>query len=321
MTTRAADSIEAWRLLLALSEGQGFKGAAVALDMDLPACTRLMQKLESELGVGLVDHGVRPARLTAEAGKLLPIAKRLVAARDELSLSVQALLSAPLTVRLSLPVNIPRGSVARHIRAYQAKDPGLTVEILSDCDHGDILSGRIDLAYLPYRPPPEGLLVWDVGVARNALLASPEYLKKHDTPATPTDLARHAVILRSGRFYPETRMLESEEGTAPLLWKSIAFRGDVMSGKSALLRGEGIAIDLSIPVCKDEIERGDVVAVLPGWHRPDWDMTIAASREALGNHRLTDFARWLAEKEGGSVAKRRAAIEGLLKGHYWNEQG
>lgn len=41
------------------------------------------------------------------------------------------------------------------IQSYRQKDPNLKVEILSDVDHEDVISGKVDVAYLPYRPPAE----------------------------------------------------------------------------------------------------------------------------------------------------------------------
>ena len=61
---KAVSNIDAWRVLAAIAEGNGITGASESTGIDLPACTRLIKKLEEELGYALVEHQVRPARLT-----------------------------------------------------------------------------------------------------------------------------------------------------------------------------------------------------------------------------------------------------------------
>ena len=57
---KAVSNIDAWRVLAAIAEGNGITGASESTGIDLPACTRLIKKLEEELGYALVEHQVRP---------------------------------------------------------------------------------------------------------------------------------------------------------------------------------------------------------------------------------------------------------------------
>ena len=90
------------------------------------------------------------------------------------------------------------------IQSYSHQDPNLKVEILSDVDHEDVISGKVDIAYLPYRPPAEGLFIWDVNKVGNVPLATPEYVRRRGNPQSPEDLRTHDIILRAGRNYPAT---------------------------------------------------------------------------------------------------------------------
>ena len=84
------------------------------------------------------------------------------------------------------------------IQSYRQKDPNLKVEILSDVDHEDVISGKVDVAYLPYRPPAESLFIWNVNKVGNVPLATPEYVWKRGNPQSPEDLRTHDIILRTG---------------------------------------------------------------------------------------------------------------------------
>lgn len=160
------------------------------------------------------------------------------------------------------------------------------------------------VAYLPYRPPAEGLRLWHIGYTENCLLASPDYLKTRGEPLEPMDLAEHDLIIRSGRNYPTTKELICGEKHTPLVYKRIAFAGDVLSGKEVLLAAEGIAVDLSFHICRHEIEQGRLVRVLAGWHRPPWDLTIAVCDERVTDSRILNFCRLFAEYEKKASAMR-----------------
>ena len=165
-------------------------------------------------------------------------------------------------------------------------------------------AGKADVAYLPYRPPAEGLRLWHIGYTENCLLASPDCLKTQGEPLEPKDLAEHDLIIRSGRNYPTTKELICGEKRTPLMYKRIAFAGDVLSGKEVLLAAEGIAVDLSFHICRHEIEQGRLVRVLAGWHRPPWDLTIAVCDERVTDSRILNFCRLFAEYEKKASAMR-----------------
>ena len=302
---KAMKNLDAWRLLAELGRDGGYKAASLRLGLDFPTCTRLMQRLEAELGIELVARGARPARLSDAGRLLLPAVQAMLAAQDNALRLAASLNGAPMTIRLSIPVNCPRQSVSSFIQAYASRDSALTVEVASDMNHADVLSGKTDLAMLPYRPPAEDLMLWSMGRSFNILLATPRYLQEHGIPRTPADLARHALILRSGDYYPRSKRLVRGEESVPLIFGHAAFSGDVMSGKEALLKGEGIAISLSIATCRKELESGAVVPVLPGWHRPEWEMTLAMARTGLGNPRLVHFAQAFAQSESEAIQQRR----------------
>lgn len=67
---RVTENIKAWKTLLALSAGEGFFSATVAVDKDMAACSRMIGRLEADLGIDLIDHTHRPVQLTASGRAL-----------------------------------------------------------------------------------------------------------------------------------------------------------------------------------------------------------------------------------------------------------
>lgn len=70
------------RVLQAVGETGSFSAAADRLDYMQPAVSKIVATLERQLGTTLVDHGIRPLRLT-EAGSVL--AQRAAAAFEQLA--------------------------------------------------------------------------------------------------------------------------------------------------------------------------------------------------------------------------------------------
>ena len=98
---KAVSNIDAWRVLAAIAEGNGITGASESTGIDLPACTRLIKKLEEELGYALVEHQVRPARLTDFGLSVLPAAREIAAEQSRILSAAASFTRTPLVIRLS----------------------------------------------------------------------------------------------------------------------------------------------------------------------------------------------------------------------------
>ena len=130
------------------------------------------------------------------------------------------------------------------------------------------------------------------------LLASPEYIRRNGAPQSLTELKVHPLILRESRIYPITKTLEHGDARINLDPEfKLRYLGDAFSCKRAALMGEGIAVDLSLAYCKEEIEEGRLVPLLPGWHRPKWTMIVAIRKADAKDKAVCEFARWFADRQ------------------------
>ena len=272
---KISERLLAWQVLLSLSEGKGFSLAADKFGRDEAFYCRLTHGLETEIGIRLTEPHSRPVRLTQDAIELLPEIECYLEAAKKLKEKISASGSHKLSIKLGIPVNVPR-----------------------------TISGKVDIAYLPYRPPAEGLFIWDVNKVGNVPLATPEYVRRRGNPQSPEDLRTHDIILRAGRNYPATTHLQKDGELRSLEYKQIVFSGDVLSGKEWLMAGMGVAIDLSLAFCWRDIEQGRLLPVLNGWSRAPWDLTVAIKKQNLSNQRLVALARALVEHETKASIKR-----------------
>ena len=292
-----------WQVLLSLSEGKGFSLAADKFGRDEAFYCRLTHGLETEIGIRLTEPHSRPVRLTQDAIELLPEIECYLEAAKKLKEKISASGSHKLSIKFGIPVNVPRTSFVEIIQSYSHQDPNLKVEILSDVDHEDVISGKVDIAYLPYRPPAEGLFIWDVNKVGNVPLATPEYVRRRGNPQSPEDLRTHDIILRAGRNYPATTHLQKDGELRHLSTNKLFSPATCYQVKSADGR-MGVAIDLSLAFCWRDIEQGRLLPVLNGWSRAPWDLTVAIKKQNLSNQRLVALARALVEHETKASIKR-----------------
>lgn len=306
MNTR--ENLSAWQVFVAVAEHGSISKAAVRCDLDAPAASRLLTALETEVGFQLVNRTVRPFTLTGKGFSLLPSARSLLAAAQNCDTQILRLANDANTIRLSFPANVTRRDLIPMLDDYRRIDPELQVEVVTDKDHTDVLDGRIQAAYLPYWPPEAGLEIITTGTCSNFLLASPDYLARHGTPKTPADLIRHTVILRTSRFYPLTSELVSGSTRVPLTAGRVMTLGDAPTILAAALSGIGIAVDLSIGICTDAIDKGELVPVLRHWHRPQWEMCIVTQRASEQSERLHRFVEWFAKTESEKLKTRWQSV-------------
>lgn len=304
---KPGDNLLTWKVFLTTAETRNISLTSVEMDMDLKTVSRLIKELETDLGVKLFDRSSRPFKLTEAAEKILPLAKELLRARHKIDSKVQEFLAQPTELRLSLPVNMTRDDLFKLMDQYSAAHPNLKIRFLNDCDHKHLLDHETDVAMLPYEPPnsEEEMVLFDAGFSYNMLLASPRYIKRRGTPQSLEELKCHSLILRESRIYPTTTTLEHGQTKVSLIPDfDLLYLGDAFSCKRAALMGEGIAVDLSIAYCKEEIEAGKLIPLLPGWHRPKWTMRVAIRKEDAKKKAIYDFAEWFAEKQKEAYPSR-----------------
>lgn len=312
---KASDDLESWRLFLALADGEGLHRAALRRGIDKGDCSRRIRRLETELGTELLDHSVRPVVLTAEAERMVPAVRELVRAHDAVQALMESIGSAPVSWRFGVPANLGREMFHELIKTWRESHPETGFAMTVDADHEDVLEDRVDLAYLPYTPEHPDLIVWPLGEMRNCMFATKEYLRFHGTPEKPEDLARHSVIIRSGKNYPVTDSLTDGERTVPFVHAGIAVSGDVVSGFEALMAGDGIAVDLSYALLKEHADMDQLSPVLPGWHRQEWKSALVTSTRNQGNVRLLQFCRWFVNRERRNIRERRRIVDDFIAAH------
>lgn len=246
-----------------------------------------------------------PARTDRRSANSAACGAEYIRAHDALIAATKAAAPKIEHLRIGVPVNIARKEILEVLSLPHLKSAVKTVNIVPEADLDDLREKRIDLAILPHTPEDRDIAALPICETCTCGLASPEYIAKYGSPASPEELARHSLILRRGGSYPEARMLLSGSQTAPLCCERVAYAGDLSTCKELTVLGHGICFDLSLGVTYNHIRAGKLVPVLPQWHRPKWQLSCSILVSRKRERRLFSFARDLALRKPLDERTRR----------------
>jgi DNA-binding transcriptional LysR family regulator len=191
----------------AVARARGFRAAAALRNVSASSLSEAIRRLETRLGVRLLNRTTRSVTPTEAGQKLL---ERLSPALADVALAldeVNAFRDSPTgTLRLNVPVVVAKVMMPRLIPRFLAQNPGVAVEIVAEDNFIDVLAAGYD-AGVRYdeRLEKDMIAVPLSGPQRFVVVGSPAYFVAHGRPTHPRDVLDHACIrhrFASGVSYP-----------------------------------------------------------------------------------------------------------------------
>ncbi|RDU97527.1 LysR family transcriptional regulator [Trinickia dinghuensis] len=175
----------------------GFRDAARASGVSASSLSTAVKRLESKLGLRLLNRTTRSVAPT-EAGlhlleRLTPLFGEMEAALDVLN----AFRDTPTgTLRLNVPSSAARTSLPSIVGAFIAAYPGVRVEVIVDDGFVDVLSIGCDAGIRYDERLEQDMIAIPIGprVQRLATAAAPGYLAARGRPTHPRELLSHACM-------------------------------------------------------------------------------------------------------------------------------
>jgi len=255
-------------VLAAIVEGGSFAKAAEALGLSPSGVSRALARLEAQVGVRLLDRTTRSVALTDEGRRLYGEIGPLLSGIED---AFTATAGAKATVKGRLRVNVDaffsRFLLGPQVGRFLNRYPEVNLELVAREGLGDLVGEGFDIALRFGQPPDSSLVVKKLLETETLTVAAPSYLKKHDLPKAPSELARHDCILMKNTLTGETlstwpyRMGRRQE-TVTVSGRLLVSEAGTLLG--ACLAGVGIARIKAIGVA-DLIEKGRLVRLLPDW--------------------------------------------------------
>ncbi|MEV0105751.1 LysR family transcriptional regulator [Nocardia sp. NPDC050799] len=193
------------RLLLILAEELHFGRAARRLYLTQPALSQQIRALEDRLRVRVFQRTSRHVELTEAGRELLPHARRVVTAADDLRRAAYHLAVGDDTLRIGVCESF--GSIPEIravLDAFASPQPQVRVLETFTAQLTALERGEIDAAFV-HLPVPPGLRAQPLLVEpRLACLSATDPLAARDTLCL-ADLAEHPVAEMSPSTFPEGR--------------------------------------------------------------------------------------------------------------------
>lgn len=175
---------------------RGSLSAAARAEGIAPAMIgRRLDALEARLGVKLLQRTTRKLALTDEGTAFLEDCQRILAELEEAESAV-AERSARATghLMISAPAGFGRQHVAPLLPSFLAEHQDLTTTLNMTDRVTDIVGEGIDVAIRIASLADSSLVSVKLADNERVVVAAPSYLKRHGTPETLADLARHNCL-------------------------------------------------------------------------------------------------------------------------------
>ncbi|WP_426210620.1 LysR family transcriptional regulator [Massilia sp. TWP1-3-3] len=262
---------------------RGSLSAAARAEAIAPAMIgRRLDALEARLGVKLLQRTTRKLVLTNEGAAFLEDCQRILAELEEAEAAVaerSAKASGHLLV--SAPAGFGRQHVAPLLPSFLAEHREVTVNLNLNDRLVDVVGEGVDVAIRIASLSDSTLVGMKLADNQRVLVASPAYLKRHGTPETLADLAKHNCLPISSEG-SQRGWTFREHGKAV----TIKVAGNMVCNDGAVLHdwalaGKGLAWR-SMWEVNAEIDAGKLKTVLDQFAAPGNDIhAVFAQRRHL----------------------------------------
>jgi DNA-binding transcriptional LysR family regulator len=266
------------------AEGGSFSEAGRRLGLTAAAVSRNVAMLERNLGTRLFQRSTRKLTLT-EAGErfLMSIDGNLDALQAAIA-EAAAHNSEPAGIlKVSMSPAIGLRHVLPLLPDLLAKYPRIKPEWHFENRPVDLIAENYDAAIGGGFDLAPGLIARTVAPLRIIAVASPAYMAGRTPPADPSELAAyHGIVMRSlstGRI--RHWMLRNRNGTeiAGTLTETIVVN-DPFAVREAARLGLGVSL-LALVDVLPELQRGDLIRLLPDWYADAGGISIYYASRTL----------------------------------------
>jgi LysR family transcriptional regulator for bpeEF and oprC len=294
------------RMFIRVVETTSFSKAAKAEGIGQPSIGKHIAALEARLGAQLLRRTSRGLSMTEAGEAFYESAIRLLDDVDEAEARVGRGQLAPAgRIRVAMSPGFGRMHILPRLPEFFGKYPGITVETDISNRFINLIERRIDVAIRIGSLSDSSLLARKIGSGETALLATPEYLRRKGTPATPADLASHdCVIFVSGgaaRPWP----FEGPDGPITIHPEGPVRTSDAEHIRVGVLSGLGLAQGPAW-LFLEELKSGAVVRLLPDYAPARHSIYAVSPGGRYQSRKVTVFVDFVARVFAGDPQLRPA---------------
>ncbi|EIM1707068.1 LysR family transcriptional regulator [Aeromonas dhakensis] len=248
--------LELMGLFATVVEQGSFTGAAELLGMPKSSVSQKISRLESQLGVRLLQRTTRRLSLTPQGEIYVEQCRALLALARSANLAMARLRAAPAgRVRITAPEATGTLLLGRILAEFRALYPEVVLELTLCDEQLDLVGEGYDLALRAAPLKDSSLICRRIGQVPRHLVAAPAYLAAHGMPQQLSELGRYACLVHTS--LPVWPLQEG--GWRP---QGACISNSLLALRELAINEGGIAL-LPHHVCEGDLASGRLQRVLP----------------------------------------------------------
>lgn len=296
-------------VLMAVVEARTIARAAEALGLSPSGVSRALSRLEQRVGARLLARTTRSLSLTDEGRRFYEQVGPHLAGIEEAAMEAAGSASK---VRGRLRVNLDpffsRIVLSRHLAAFLARYPDLSVELIMRDSVGDLVADGFDLALRFGEPPVGSFVARKLLETRVLTVASPSYIKAHGRPRHPKEIEQRDCIdfYDAANARPYDWEMRRKKEVLPLRIGARLLVSDAGTLIGACEAGAGIAQLLEIG-CAELLRAGRLVELFPEWSEERFSLYAIYPSRLHRAAKVRAFIEFCLEIMGGNQNVDRSA--------------
>ncbi len=269
------NTLNAMKLYCHIVEAGQLSIAADQLNLSKGAVSKQLAKLEAHLGGRLLNRTTRRLTTTEVGLAFYDRAKLILESVEEAECVVTGLTIEPRgTLKINAPMSFGFLHMGKLLAKYQQKYPKVTIDITLHDRQIDLIEEGYDLVLRIAMLKDSTLIARKLAPCHIVMCASPDYLEKHGTPQTPSDLKKHQCLLYTYSDSVRHWSFQNNNGDkkqVPITGALVTNNGNLIAG--AVINGMGIA-PLPTFIVGDAIRKGEIETILDDWQSPSEDISL-----------------------------------------------
>jgi DNA-binding transcriptional LysR family regulator len=198
------DRLDCDRMFVAVLETGSFVAGAARLGTSSGQASKLVARLEADLGVRLLNRTTRAVSATEAGQAYLDRIRPLLDEYESLDLAVKNISQAPRgRLRLTAPLSFGTLQLAPRLAVFAREYGEIALDVTFTDRLVNLVDEGFDLAIRIGRPQDSSLIARTLCEIRLVLVASEDYRATRGVPGHPDDLAEHDCIIDTNFREPE----------------------------------------------------------------------------------------------------------------------
>lgn len=296
------DKLTSMNVFVRVAKAGSFAGGARELDISRAMATKHIMQLESSLGTRLFNRTTRSLSLTDVGASYLERCQQVLLDVEEMEAAVTHLQTEPRGVlKISAPPVIGASHITRAVAAFLKIYPDLTVDLILQSNHGDLIDEGIDIAICLGALDDTSMVARRLASSSMVVCGSPDYLARYGVPEIPEDLLAHSCLVNWASSPRNKWQFKGETGYT-VINVSGRMQANVADAiRIAAIDGLGLVMLASYVVSRD-IEKGKLKVVLENYTLPPLDINAVYPHRKYLSAKVRRFLDFLQDWLGTQVS-------------------